>query len=364
MRIAFLYNEKKIGPSLKNEESLKYADFDPPEVMEAVKAALEDYGHEVKVIDADESAYIKLKELKDSSWIDFAFNISEGIRGNSRESHIPAKLEMLGIPYLGSDVLTSAIVLDKARTKEILAYNNIPTAPFELIRRKGQKLTKKLNFPLIVKPNAEGSSKGIMDDCLIENENQLYERIDQLIDKFNQPVIVEEFLEGKEFTVPVLGNSPEPIVLPIVEIDFKDVPDNLKKFDSYEVKWIYDSPENEVDSFKCPAEIDPKLREQIIKVVKDAYSALNIYDWCRMDIRLDKNRIPNIIEVNTPVGIMPDPKENSRFPLSARIAGLSYEEMINALLMFALERHNTELEDERYNKLKEKINQIRNDMGD
>ena len=150
MRIAFLYNEKKIGPSLKNEESLKYADFDPPEVMEAVKAALEDYGHEVKVIDADESAYIKLKELKDSSWIDFAFNISEGIRGNSRESHIPAKLEMLGIPYLGSDVLTSAIVLDKARTKEILAYNNIPTAPFELIRRKGQKLTKKLNFPLIV----------------------------------------------------------------------------------------------------------------------------------------------------------------------------------------------------------------------
>lgn len=294
---------------------------------------LESDGHEVVLIEADKDAYEKLKNSK----LDIVFNIAECIFGESRRCQIPAMLEMLGIPYSGSGVLTQAITLDKARGKEILSFYDIPTPKFQLFKNGNEILNPYLKFPCFVKPNSEGSSKGITTKSLVYNENNLREITNFIINKYNQPALVEEYIDGREFTVSLLGNPPE--VLPIVEINFNDIPDNIPKFDCYEVKWFWDSPNNEVDSVICPAKIDKKIENRIKKVALLTFKALDCVDLCRIDMRLDKNNIPNVIDVNPLPGLIPNPKENSRFPKACYAAGMTYDEIILSILETAMKRY-------------------------
>jgi len=151
--------------------------------------------------------------------------------------------------------------------------------------------------------------------------------------------LVEEFLQGREFTVAILGNGNEAEVLPIVEISYNDFPKDFVPIYSYEAKWILDTKENPLDVFSCPAKIDLQLEKQISGVALKAYNALRCKDWSRIDVRLDKNNEPNIIEINPLPGILPDPDENSCFPKAARTKGLNYEEMINKVLYVAAKRY-------------------------
>lgn len=333
MRIGLTYNllpEKNI--KLKTDE---FAEFDDISTIQAIKSALESDGHEVIMIEAKEDAYEKIKNSK----LDFVFNFAEGIHGNSRESHIPAMLEMLKIPYTGSDILTLSIALDKARTKEVLCYYNIPTSNFQLFKSANEPLNKKLHFPLFVKPNAEGSSKGITGKSLVHNEKELRERVDFIINRYSQPALVEEFLDGREFTVSVLGNNP-PRVLPIVEVVFDNLPNDVPKFDCFEVKWIFDSPDSGIETVVCPAKIDKKLENKIKEIASNTFKVLNCKDFCRIDMRLDKNNVPNVIEVNPIAGLIPDPKENSRFPKACYTADMTFNEIILSILNAAIERYN------------------------
>jgi len=136
----------------------------------------------------------------------------------------------------------------------------------------------------------------------------------------------------------MLGNGDNVRVLPIVEINLDTVPEGFNKIYSYEVKWFFDTRENKLDIFNCPAHIEPKLYKQIEKVCKDAYKALRIRDWARIDVRLDRDNIPNIVEINPLPGILPDPADNSCYPKAAREIGLNYDEMINAVLNEAVSR--------------------------
>jgi len=334
LKIGFTYNVAKEVP--KGQPKDLYAEFDSPETIRAIEKALGSRGDKVFPIEADEHAYEKLKKLKGE--LDIVFNIAEGLRGESRESQIPAMLEMLGIPYSGSGPLTLAITLDKARTKEVLSYYNIPNPGFKVYKRPPAKDD---NFPLpaIVKPIAEGSSKGITEDSVVSMRKEFIERITQRLEDYKQPVLVERFLVGREFTVAVMGNDDNVKVLPIIEILFDDLPPESKKIDSYEAKWIWDDPANPLDCIRCPAEVDKKLEAQIKKVATDAYRALDCKDWSRLDIRLDEKGIPNVIEINALPGMIADPAANSRFPAAARAAGLKYEETLLSVLDFALERH-------------------------
>ena len=153
--------------------------------------------------------------------------------------------------------------------------------------------------------------------------------------------IIEEFIDGREFTVSVIGND-DPVVLPIVEICFGHLPEGLYPMDSYEAKWTYDNPEynekNKIDPVVCPAEIDDELRNKIRKVVLDAYHALDCKDWSRVDIRLDSKGAPQVLEVNALPGFMKDPKVNSRLPKAAYAAGWSYEKLIGEVLGAAIKR--------------------------
>ena len=333
-KIGLVYNSKK-EPG-EGEVHDKYAEFDDMSTILAIKIAIESGGYDVSLIEANESFLNNISKDK----VDFVFNIAEGMRGESRESHVPAILEMLGIPYSGSGVFTQSVTLHKNRTKEVLSYHGV-NAPKSRLFHSSKDLEKDfgLKFPLIVKPNNEGSSKGINNKSLVFNNDDLKEQISFITANYSQPALAEEYLEGREFTVSILGNE-NPKVLPIVEITFDHLPEGIHKFDSYEVKWIYDSPDSPVDPVVCPANITEPLKEKIEKTALAAYKAVGCVDFCRMDIRLDSDEEPHVIDINALPGLMPDPKENSRFPRSCFTAGMSYNDIILNVLHEGMERND------------------------
>ncbi len=312
-----------------------FAEWDTWDTINAVKEAIECF-HNVTLIEADYSAYEKLKETKP----DIVFNIAEGFYGISREAQIPSILDMLQIPYTGSDPLTLATCLDKARTKEILSYHGIPNPKFVLANDINVIANSNLRFPLIVKPISEGSSKGIFSTSFVRNKEELISEVERILTEYKQPALVEEFLPGREFTVAVIGNGEEAEVLPIVEIDYKEFPEDFVPIYSYEAKWILDTKENPLEVFHCPANLTAELEQKIKSNCLNAYNTLRCKDWSRIDVRLDENNEPNIIEVNPLPGILPNPEENSCYPKAARTAGLNYTDMINKVLYSAAKRHN------------------------
>lgn len=288
------------------------------------------------MIEADDNAFEKLKKLRP----DLVFNVAECANGISREAQIPAMLDMLQIPYTGSDPLTLTTCLDKARTKEVLSYYKIPTAKFLLVESISDLKNFDLRFPVIVKPVAEGSGKGIFNSSLLSSLDELKENLTNNIQSYNQPFLVEEFLPGREFTVAIIGNGEDAEVLPIVEIKLSELPKELAPIYSYEAKWIVDTRDKPLNIFSCPAQIDESLQEKITNIALRTYKVLRCRDWSRIDIRLNANGEPNIIEINPMPGILPDPKDNSCFPKAARASGLSYEEMINKVLFTAARRYS------------------------
>src|SRR5207245_11213065 len=188
----------------------------PPGTVEAIRLAIERSGHSVVPLEANTEFPRLLAEAKP----DLVFNIAEGVVGRNREGVVPALCELLGIPYTGSDSATLAIALDKALGKKVLLQHDILTPKFQVMESARERLSPDMKFPLIVKPNAEGSSKGIGSTSVVDNEDELREKVKELIERYRQPALVEEYIAGREFTVGLLGDK-RPRVLPPMEIKFK-----------------------------------------------------------------------------------------------------------------------------------------------
>ena len=324
--VGVMYNLKGESPE-EGEPPDSGAELDSESTVLAVVNALRTYGHEVVLIEGNESAYLRLL----SGNMDIIFNMCEGLRGESRESHLPAMLEMLGIPYTGSGVLTLAITLDKPLTKKILSFHGVPTARFKVISSEHEMDMTGLEFPVFVKPAHEGSSMGISPNSLCENYAQLIDETRRLLQSYRQPVLVEEFLPGREFTVGVIGNE-MPHVFPIMEINFDEVPEGHGNIYSrqFKVEWSEDR------YYTCPASISPELEQRIRDTALKTYQVLECRDLARIDMRLDRNGIPNVIEVNPLPGMAPG---YSDYPRIAEKAGWSYDELVNAILGCALKRY-------------------------
>jgi D-alanine-D-alanine ligase len=159
-----------------------------------------------------------------------------------------------------------------------------------------------------------------------------------LLASYAQPVLVEAYLPGPEFTVAILGNGPDAYCLPLVALDFRALPPGAAPVYGYEAKWIWDTPEHQLDIFECPAQVPEGLSREIERVALEAYHALGCRDWCRVDVRVDDAGVPNVVELNPLPGIIPDPKMNSCFPKAARAAGLSYDELIQEVVRIAWRR--------------------------
>jgi D-alanine-D-alanine ligase len=288
-------------------------------------------------IEAREDAYDRFRETRP----DIVFNVAEGLHGAGREAHIPAMLEMLRIPYTGSDPVTLGISLDKRRTREVLSANGIPTPRQVLIERIQDVPGARDSLGsrrAIVKPLAEGSSKGIPDTAVVEGEEEWRAEIGRVRDRYGQAAVVEEFLPGREFTAAILGNGEEARVFPLVEIDLSILPDGLRPIYSYEAKWVVDRPEDPIDIFVCPARIPAEMDREVREMALGAFRVLGCRDWCRVDLRLDEEGRPRVLELNPLPGILPTPEENSCYPKAAREAGLGYSEMIHAVLDAACRR--------------------------
>jgi len=336
MTLAYIYNIRHDYPNLKNIKTQLEADFDDPQTIKAITKHLKECGHTVIPIEADQEAYFKLYKNKDK--IDLAFNLSEGIYGKDREAQIPAMLEMLQIPYIGSPPLAQALILDKAKTKEILIANNIPTLPFQLFITGKETLNPKLDFPLIVKPDSEGSGAGITNKSVVYNDKQLKKQVEFIIKTFHEPALVEHFLTGPEFSIAMIGNPPK--ILPFISPNHKMLPKGYVPIDSLEVKWIFEEQSSNENYLVCPANIDKIFENKIKKICFCLWDALNIRDWCRIDLRCDKKNQPFVLEVNTPPGLLPpEISITSYFPLAARTAGIGYNSLLSLLISTALKRY-------------------------
>ena len=319
----------------------EFAEWDSPSTIAAVESALSKLGRVVR-LEATEDFPERLRQARP----DIVFNIAEGFHGVNREAHVPAICEFYGIPYSGSDPFTLSLCLDKARTKETLVFHGIPTPKFGVVRKLEElrKVAGSLAHPLFVKPVHEGSSKGITDSNLCWDRAQLFKQTEFLLENYGQPVLVEEYLPGKEFTCAVLGNGDDATVLPLVAMNFETLPNGALPIYSFDAKFVWDRPENPLDIFQCPARITRELQASIGRVTLDAFRALGCRDWARIDVRLDAAGVPNVLEVNPLPGILPDPADNSCLPKAARAAGIGYDELIQRCLKHAAARQGVNLE--------------------
>jgi D-alanine-D-alanine ligase len=324
MNVALAYNVKKSKPSLKLEEQVDL-EFDSMSVINGIVDALKSLGHNVFLVEADENVFLKLKELKGK--IDIVFNIAEGLWGDARESQVPMFCEVLQIPYTHSGPTTHAIKLDKEFTKYVLKGAGVANVPGDS------------NFPLIIKPNREGSSKGIMDKNVVRNKEELDKQMAELSKTFKGEILVEEYIEGREFTVGILGNE-DPMVLPIIEQKFDFLPKGMNRIASFELKWIYEDSLKDIrEAYDCPAKLDKKLEDEIIETSKNIYKLLDVRDCARIDYRLDQSGKLYFLEINTLPGLNMDETVISYLPLAARTAGLSSKDLIGKILDLACARY-------------------------
>jgi D-alanine-D-alanine ligase len=261
--------------------------------------------------------------------IDIVFNIAEGIQGRNRESHIPALLEFLNIPYTGSDPLTLSLTLDKSMAKRVVMSEGIPTPRFKKVRRMEDLKGLDLSYPLFVKLCDEGSSKGVRLDSKVLDEPSLGEKTRWLLENYGPPILVEEFVTGPEFTVGILGNE-NPSVLGVMQIEIRGMAPGEAIY-SLEIKREWE----ERVVYHCPPPIDPPLLDRIQEVALRSYCVLDCRDVSRVDVRVGKDGIPYFLEINPLPGLSP---VYGDLPIMARRMGWSYAQLVKTIFHHALKR--------------------------
>jgi len=261
------------------------------------------------------------------------FNFVESVEGISSYEYCNAGLfELLGYSYTGNTPFCLGNCLNKERTKNILRSFKIRTPKSQTLNKNSEVRLKNfsLKFPVIIKPMSEDASIGISEYSVVNNPEDLKKQFDFLVTTYKQDVIVEEYIDGRELNVAILGDT----ILPISEIDFTSLPEGFPKIVTYDSKWIVESSYYEHTKPKCPADLDKKLKKKVEAISKEAFQALGCRDYARIDIRVNKSGKPYVIEVNP----NPDISEDSGFARAAAAKGLSYADLLYTIANFALTR--------------------------
>jgi len=336
MRIGIIYDR---GAEVENQRNVLTAEGIKKDVH-SLKKSLKAIGHEPVIIPLEMNGsnhkYSMGKffsRIKNSD-VDVVFNICEDINGNSQtEINIPAILNLLNIPYTGSDIFSLVMTNDKQKTKHILVRERIPTPRYR-IYHTSQKISYPLKFPAIVKPNNEDGSFGIDSGAVVHNTEELQKRVAYILQEFRQPALVEEFMEGRELHVSIFGNYPEIEILPISEILFENFPEGKPKITDYNAKWLEESEEYKNTPVKCPAELDPHLEEKIRRIAIKCAEIFRFRDYGRVDIRLDSKGKPHVLEVNA----NPDISPKAGYMRSFLATGRTYEDFVNSIVKWAAAR--------------------------
>jgi D-alanine-D-alanine ligase len=298
-----------------------------------VEAALRTSGYRVVVLELRTSWSTVARRVAQEG-VDLIFNLCEEFLGQtSMEMNIAAMLDFFKLPYTGSPALILGLTQDKETTKRILSSRGIPT-PSYLVVSPGEKIgPMPLRFPVIVKPAQEDGSLGIHNRAFVKNYRSLVRQVKEIHRLYFQPALVEEYIEGRELNVSVIGNE-HPRVLPISEIDFSRLPHGLPRICSYAAKWMEGSLEFCNTPGLCPAHLPSRIRREVERVSLATYKATGCRDYARVDIRLSPEGIPFVLEVNA----NPDISQDAGMVRSARAAGFSYEGFISQIAEIALAR--------------------------
>jgi D-alanine-D-alanine ligase len=338
MRIGISYDLKTAlkeeNKELKNSDADHrrpddvFEEYDSPETLEIIIRALENKGHRIVRLGGGAQFLDSIRREK----VDFVFNISEG-RGNhrSREAQVPSVLEMLDIPFTGSDPLTLSVCLDKILTKKLVALDGIPT-PKWIVMNSEEELAavnwKGFPFPAIVKPAAEGSSKGIRLTSLVEDVPQAKAEISRVLGGYDQPVMIEEFIDGDEITVGIIGNAPARLVGMM-----RILPRKKEKHFVYSVEVKRDYV-NLVD-YESPVKLPEKILEKLEQYSLKSFKVLGCRDFSRVDFRVGRNSVPYFIEINP----LPGLGTYSDLIIMGVKMGWTHEGLIGAVLDTAIERY-------------------------
>lgn len=341
MRIGITYNLRdEVSPeAILDTEFCE--EFDMPDTIDAVSKVLESKGHEVIKLGWGTDIIDRIKKER----IDFVFNIAEGYRGRSRESQVPSVLEMLSIPYSGSDPLTLGLSLDKTVAKKIIYQAGIPTPRYHIVTSIDEVpyLENRLKFPLITKPAWEGSSKGIYNSSKVSNKKDLLKNIASLLEKYpSQPVLIEEYIEGREITVGVIGNNP-PRILGIMEVINKAAPGE-DFFYSLEVKRDWKA----LVDYEIPKDINTLMDKHIRHYAISAFKEFGCKDIARFDFRVSRDYNIYLLEVNPLPGLSP---EYADLVIMSKKVGIEYDELILSILDHAVHRYSTISKDGKFAKM-------------
>ncbi|MFP4497844.1 MAG: D-alanine--D-alanine ligase [Vulcanimicrobiota bacterium] len=303
------------------------AEFDSIETIEAIDRALGTLGYETERIG---NAMQLVKALSMGKTWDMVFNIAEGFSGMGREALVPALLDAYKIPYTFSEPLVLALTLNKGMTKRVIRDLKIPTPDFFVVEHPEDIREINLQYPLFAKPVAEGTSKGVTDSSLVQDSGQLQKTCLELLFRFGQPVLVEEFLPGREFTVGIVGTGSKARVIGAAEIFLTGAIET--GFNSYS----FDSKANfqEMVNYQLATDL---VAEMAMATALLSWNGLGCRDGGRVDLRCDENGIPNFIEVNPLAGLRP---LVSDLPILSEQAGVNYVELIKMIMDSALERIN------------------------
>ncbi len=324
LRVGFTFNVKRVVANEEGEGDQE-AEYDSPKTLQAIREAIASYGHEV----IDLEATSELPQRLAATPVDLVFNIAEGFKGRNREAQVPATLELLDIPYTGSDPAALSIALDKALAKKMVRQHGIPTPDFLLMQSGKERLPKEMRFPVIVKPVAEGSSKGVFGHSVVGTEAELRDLARDLAARYRQPALVENYISGREFTVGMLGER-RPKVLPPMEVVFT----------TGEANPVYDFPAK-LDwthrvRYDVPAKLEPGAQRELERAARAVFAALGCRDVARVDFRMDATGKFYFLDCNPLPGLTPG---WSDLVLIAQGGGLDYRGLIGEILSGAIRRH-------------------------
>jgi D-alanine-D-alanine ligase len=348
MKVALLANLKKNAPTWPGMSPDRWDDLDTEETIQTILQAIEAGGHDVTFLEGNLSLVKTLPKVKP----DICFNICEGHFGDGREAQVPALLEMMRIPYTGSQVLTLALALDKPMTKRVLTYHSLPTPAFQVFERVTEPLDPELRFPLFVKPSREGTGMGVSADSIVRDEAQLRAQLKLQFERYDQPVLVETYIEGREVTVGMVGNLRSPVAwrvpedeeaprilkglhfFPALEVDMAAYPEEEAGIYTSRIKTVM------AHDFHClcPAPLDDDQLDELNWLAAAVFRVTGSLDVARVDFRLDAHdgNKPYILEINPLPGLN---RGYSDLCIEAAADGWSYEKLINEILNVAAERY-------------------------
>lgn len=333
MKLGITFNLKSDAVVSDNDPDDRFEEFDSVETIDAIDRALTAAGHQTVRLGWGPRMLEALTALSASGkLLDGVFNLAEGIGGRGRESQVPATLEMIGIPFTGSDALTLALTLDKAMAKRLAASFGIATAPFRVVSEPQDLEALDLRYPLFIKPALEGSSMGITDQSLCHKPEEIQQRVPKMLATYG-PVLIEEFLPGEEFTVAVIGNGSDARAIGSMQVRPRQQREGFVY--SLEMKRNF----RELIQYDIPPKVDSNLLRATEELAVDVFRRFGCRDVTRVDVRCDRDGRPNFIEMNPLPGMNPS---SSDLVILARGYGWSYDQLIGAVVEAARKRWTSE----------------------